>query len=392
MKKTLALLLVLMLMLPILALGEDFAGTITIGIFEPASGDNAAGGKQETLGMYYANSLVNTVELGGKTYKLEVSEVDNQTSADKAPAAAQTLVSRNVNVVLGTYGSGASMAAAPIFEAANIPAIGASCTNPGVTLGSPLYWRICYTDDFQGDVLANFAFSDLDVKVAYTLNMLGEDYGAGLVNYFTRAFEKLGGTVVADTFPEGTSDFTAYLQNAVNAGAGVIFSPSSTTYASLMLGQAKSMNLGIPFVAGDTWASSVILEAVQNSALKVYFSDFFDENNDEASQVSKDFVTGFKAWLNANPQNLTNNGGNDIIAAVSALGYDAYMTAVEAIKATENGGKEQIAQALPGVSYDGVTGMIVFDENGDAKKDIAYIKIADTESLNYIFVTTTSIQ
>ncbi|MDD3573082.1 MAG: amino acid ABC transporter substrate-binding protein, partial [Eubacteriales bacterium] len=175
-------------------------------------------------------------------------------------------------------------------------------------------------------------------------------------------------------------------------GAGVIFSPSSTTYASLMLGQAKSMNLAIPFVAGDTWASSVILEAVQGSELKVYFSDFFDENDENASQVSKDFVTGFKAWLNANPQNLTNNGGNDIIAAVSALGYDAYMTAVEAIKATENGSKDQIAEVLPSVSYDGVTGMIVFDENGDAKKDIAYIKIADTQSLNYIFVTTTSIQ
>ncbi len=392
MKKSIALMLILMLILPVLAMGEEFAGTITIGIFEPASGDNGAGGKQETLGMYYANSLVNTVELGGKTYKVELTEVDNQTSADKAPAAAQTLVSRNVNVVLGTYGSGASMAAAPIFETAGLPAIGASCTNPGVTLGYPLYWRICYTDDFQGDALANFAFKDLDVKVAYTLNMLGEDYGAGLVNYFTKAYEKLGGKVVADTFPEGTSDFSAYLQNAVSAGAGVIFSPSSTTYASLMLGQAESMGLEIPFVAGDTWASPVILEAVQNSKQKVYFSDFYDENDQNATQVSKDFVTGFKAWLNADPQRLTNNGGNDIIAAVSALGYDAYMTAIEAIKKTEAGTKEQIAEALPGVDFEGVTGKIVFNENGDAMKDIVYIKIADTKSLSYIFVTTTTIQ
>ncbi len=392
MKKLVALMLILMLALPLMAMGEEYAGTITIGIFEPASGDNGAGGKQETLGMYYANSLVNTVELSGKTYKVELTEVDNQTSADKAPAAAQTLVSRNVNVVLGTYGSGASMAAAPIFETAGLPAIGASCTNPGVTLGYPLYWRICYTDDFQGDALANFAFKDLDVKVAYTLNMLGEDYGAGLVNYFTKAYEKLGGKVVADTFPEGTSDFSAYLQNAVSAGAGVIFSPSSTTYASLMLGQAESMGLEIPFVAGDTWASPVILEAVQNSKQKVYFSDFYDENDQNATQVSKDFVAGFKAWLNADPQRLTNNGGNDIIAAVSALGYDAYMTAIEAIKKTEAGTKEQIAEALPGVDFDGVTGKIVFNENGDAMKDIVYIKIADTKSLSYIFVTTTTIQ
>jgi branched-chain amino acid transport system substrate-binding protein len=386
MKKCIALLLILMLLLPALAMGENVAGTITIGIFEPASGDNAAGGKQETLGMYYANSLVNTVELGGKTYKVEVTEVDNQTSADKAPAAAQTLVSRNVNVVLGTYGSGASMAAAPIFEAAGIPAIGASCTNPGVTLGNPLYWRICYTDDFQGDVLANFAFNDLDVKIAYTLNMLGEDYGAGLVNYFTKAFEKLGGKVVADTFPEGTSDFSAYLQNAVNAGAGVIFSPSSTTYASLMLGQAVSMNLAIPFVAGDTWASSVILEAVQNSDQKVYFSDFFDESDKDATQVSKDFVTGFKAWLNANPQNLTNNGGNDIVAAVSALGYDGYMVALEALKKADSGDRQDIADIMDQVTFDGVTGAIVFGENGDAVRDQAFIKKSDNATGAWTFV------
>ncbi len=392
MKKWIALALTLMLVLPLVALGEQFAGEITIGIFEPASGDNAAGGKQETLGMYYANSVLDTVELNGKTYKIKVTEVDNQTSADKAPSAAQELVSRNVNAVLGTYGSGASMAAAPIFEAAGIPAIGASCTNPGVTLGYPLYWRICFTDDFQGDVLANFAFNDLGVKSAYTLNMLGEDYGAGLVNYFTKAFEKLGGTVAADTFPEGTSDFSAYLQNAVNANAGVIFSPCSTTYASLILGQAASMKLALPFVAGDTWANNVILEAVQGSDLKVYFSDFFDANDKNASVVASDFVSGFKAWLNADPQNLVNNGGSDGIAAVSALGYDAYMTAVEAIKMTVEGKPAEIAEALPKVEYNGVTGLIVFDENGDAKKDIAYIKIADTKSVDYIFVTTTTIK
>ena len=392
MKKLVAIVLALLLVLPVFVMGEEYAGTITIGIFEPASGDNGPGGKQEALGMYYAHSLVNKVELNGKLYKIEIAEVDNQTSADKAPAAAQTLVSRNVNVVLGSYGSGASMAASPIFEAAGIPAIGASCTNPAVTLGSPMYWRICYTDDFQGDVLANFAYNNLGISTAYTLNMLGEDYGAGLVNYFTKAFEKLGGSVVADTFPEGTSDFSAYLQNAANFGSGVIFSPSSTVYASLLLGQAASMKLEVPFVAGDTWASSVILQAVQNTDTKVYFSDFYDENNEDATEISKEFVTGFKAWLNSKPQNLTNNGGNDIIAAVSALGYDSYMTAIEAIKKTETGSAAEIAAALPSVDFEGVTGKIVFDENGDAKKDIAYIKIADTKNLDYIFVTTTSIQ
>ena len=88
---------------------------------------------------------------------------------------------------------------------------------------------------------------------------------------------------------------------------------------------------------------------------------------------------------------MTNNGGNDIVAAVSALGYDAYMTAVEAIKLAGAVDAASIAAALPGVSLEGVTGLIEFDENGDAKKDIAYIKVADGEAYAFTFLTTTQI-
>ena len=266
MKKVLALVLTLALLLPACALGEN---VVKIGIYEPASGDNGAGGKQETLGMYYANSVVPTVEIDGEEYKIELVEVDNQSSTDKAPSAAQSLVSAGVSIVLGTYGSSCAIAAADIFDAAGIVAIGASCTNPQVTLGNPLYYRICYLDPFQGTVNASYAADQYGAKTAYVLTQLGNDYDAGLGNYFTEAFEALGGKVVAETFLEGNSDFSAYITNAVNAGADVIFMPTSTTYASLMLGQAAAADLKIPILAGDTWASSVILEAVQGSNLTV---------------------------------------------------------------------------------------------------------------------------
>ena len=226
MKKVLALVLALALLLPACALGEN---VVKIGIYEPASGDNGAGGKQETLGMYYANSVVPTVEIDGEEYKIELVEVDNQSSTDKAPSAAQSLVSAGVSIVLGTYGSSCAIAAADIFDAAGIVAIGASCTNPQVTLGNPLYYRICYLDPFQGTVNASYAADQYGAKTAYVLTQLGNDYDAGLGNYFTEAFEALGGKVVAETFLEGNSDFSAYITNAVNAGADVIFMPTSTT-------------------------------------------------------------------------------------------------------------------------------------------------------------------
>ena len=386
MKKVLALVLALALLLPACALGEN---VVKIGIYEPASGDNGAGGKQETLGMYYANSVVPTVEIDGEEYKIELVEVDNQSSTDKAPSAAQNLVSAGVSVVLGSYGSGVSIAAGDIFKQAKIPAIGCSCTNPQVTEGNDYYYRVCFLDPFQGTVMANFAMSK-GAKTAYVLTQLGDDYSVGLGNYFKLAFEEMGGTVIEESFQEGNNDYSAFLTNAVNAGADVFFSPTSTTAASLILTQAAAQNVPFPIMAGDTWESSVILDAAKGSNLEVYMSTFFDEN-DSSSTAAAEFVSGFKAWMNEDSQRLTNNGGNDIVAAVSALGFDAYNVAVEAIKAAGSADGEKVAAALAGVTYTGVTGSISFNETGDANKDMAYIKTANTETGAFDFVKTQSV-
>jgi branched-chain amino acid transport system substrate-binding protein len=387
MKKVFALALVLAMLLTGTAMAEN---VIKVGVFEPASGDNGAGGKQEVLGVEYANSLVPTVTIGGEEYAIELVIVDNQSQTDKAVSAAESLVSDGVSIVVGSYGSGVSMAGGDVFASAKIPAIGASCTNPNVTLLCDYYWRVCFLDPFQGTVMANFAMEEKAAKTAYVLTQLGDDYSTGLGFYFQQAFEALGGTVVAETFTEGSSDFTAYLNNAKNAGAEVVFAPSSTTSASLIINQAASMDVPFAIMAGDTWESSVILDAVKGTSVEVYCSTFFDEN-DDSTPAAADFVSGFKAWMNANADKLTNNGGNDIVAAVSALGFDAYMVAIEAIKAADSTDSQAIADALPGVVYTGVTGAISFDEIGDANKDMAYIKKADAETGAFAFVKTQSV-
>ena len=365
------------------ASGAASGKSLKIGVFEPASGDNGAGGKQEVLGVEYANSVCPTVEIGGETYNITLEIVDNQSTTDKAITAAQELVSKGVSVVLGSYGSGVSIAAAPTFEAASIPAIGCSCTNPAVTEANPYYFRVCFLDPFQGSVMANFAKDNFGAANAYVISMLGEDYGSGLANYFIEAFEDLGGTVTAEQFPEGTSDFTAYIQNAVNAGADVVFAPCATTYAAQIITQAASAGFAKPLLAGDTWESSVILDAQNGTGLEVYCSTFFDENDE--SGEAKAFVEGFKAWLNADSQKLTNNGGNDIVAAVSALGYDAYMTAVEALKIAGSTDGEAIRDALYQVDFTGVTGSITIDpDTGDANKDMAYIKRATDGAFEFV--------
>ena len=342
---------------------------IKIGVFEPSTGDSGPGGKQEMLGMQYANYETPTVEISGTTYDIQLVYADNGSDPAKAPTAAAELVSQGVSLVLGSYGSGVSIAGGPIFGDAGLSAIGVSCTNPGVTAGNDYYFRICFLDPFQGTVLANFAAEKFGAQKAYLLGELGNEYDQGLISYFEQAF---GGEVVKDSFPTNTSDFTTYLNKAVAEGADVIFCPVSIAYSSQIVKLAADMGLEIPILGGDTLDSNVVLEAAAGSGVQLYVSTFYQEGG------SPEFDEGIKAWMNADSTALTNNGGNDTIAAVTAMGYDAYYVALEALKAAGSGDPAAVKAALPGVTYTGVSGAIAFDDQGDAIRDTAYIKMADT--------------
>ena len=397
-KRILSLALTLAMVLSLAACGggsDEGAGgdtsesgnpVVRIGVFEPQTGDNGAGGKQEILGMQYANYVQPTVDIGGTTYDVKLEIVDNRTTAENGPTAAAELMDRDVSIVLGSYGSGVSSAGGAVFEEAGVPAIGVSCTNPQVTTDCDVYFRICFTDPFQGPALASYAYNTLGVDTAYTLAMLGSDYDQGLVYYFTEAFEALGGTVVSADFPEGNANFVSYINNAKSAGAGVIFAPVSTNYAQLIVEAASAQNFEGSLLGSDTWDNNMVVESTVGKNVSVEVTTFYQEGGDP------DFDAGIKEWMNANSDALTNNGGNDMVAAVTAMGYDAYFTALEALKLAGSTDPAAVLEALPNVSYEGVCGLIEFDEIGDAKRDQAYIKAANTETGAWDFVTVQGVE
>ena len=384
MKKLLTLVLALAMTLSLAACGSsgtsgetaDTTGdsgsgdkVVKIGVFEPASGDSASGGKKEMLGMQYANSETPTVTVGGQEYQIQLVYADNGSSTDKALTAATQLVSEGVSLVLGSYGSGVSIAGSQYFADAGIPAIGVTCTNPQVTAGNTHYFRICFLDPFQGTVLANFSMDKFQAKTAYCLGEAGNEYDQGLIAFFKQAFEAAGGKVITDSFPTNNSDFNSYLNKAKDQGADVIFTPVSIAYATQIITQAASLGLDIPFVGSDTLDDNMVLEAAKGTNIQLYVSTFYQEGG------NPDFDAGIKNYINTASGALDANGGNDTVAAVTAMGYDAYYVALEAIKKADSVDPAAIKAALWDVEYDGVSGHIAFDDtNGDAVRDTAYIK------------------
>ena len=137
-----------------------------------------------------------------------------------------------------------------------------------------------------------------------------------------------------------------------------------------------------PIMAGDTWDSNVILNAAKGKDVEIYVTTFYQEGGNET------FDAGIKEWINSDSTAKANNGGDDTISAVTAMGYDAYYVALEALKAAGSTDPAAVNEALWDVSYTGVTGAIAFDDvNGDALRDTAYVKCANTETGAWDFVT-----
>ena len=130
----------------------------------------------------------------------------------------------------------------------------------------------------------------------------------------------------------------------------------------------------------------MVVEAAKGKDVDVKITTFYQEGG------NPEFDAGIKEWINANADAKTNNGGNDMVSAVTVMGYDAYFVALEALKAAGSTDSKAVNEALWDVTYDGVSGYIAFDEIGDAARDSAYIKTANTETGAWDFVTVQTVE
>ncbi len=338
-------------------------GAIKIGVFEPLTGANAAGGQLELLGMKLANKVYPTV-LGRK---IELVQADNKSDRVEAANAAASLVNAKVSAVLGSWGSSLSIAGGPAFQGAGIPAIAASATNPQVTEGNPFYYRVCFIDPFQGTVMANYAYTTLGLKKAAILREINSDYSVGLAKFFTDQFTKLGGQITATyDFQTNDQDFNAQLTNLKATDAAVIFAPGNYTEVALIIKQARQLGITLPVLGGDTFETPQLIEIGGPEVEGVVFSTFFDKAQPLTAETTKFIAEWNKEYPGQEP------------AAVSALAYDAYLMAYKAIEAAGSSDPAKVQEALGKVKdFEGATGVVNFDANRNAVKDAVLKTIKD---------------
>ncbi|WP_459481971.1 ABC transporter substrate-binding protein [Clostridium saccharoperbutylacetonicum] len=345
---------------------------IKIGVFEPMTGANAAGGELEAEGAKLANKIYPTV-LGKK---VELVFADNKSDKVEAASATANLIEQeHVNAIIGSYGSGLSMSAGDIVQEAKVPAVGVTCTNPLVTAGNDYYFRVCFIDPFQGTVMAKYAANKLKAKKVAILQEVSSDYSVGICKFFTDEFKKLTGdndSIVAKAnYTTGDQDFTAQLTNIKGSNPDVIFAPGNFTEGAMLIKQARQLGITAPIIGGDTWETPEFLDIGKEDVEGTVFSTFFSSETPITNE-SKVFLDEYRKEYNKEP------------AAATALGYDAYIVILDAIKRADSADPVKIRDEIAKTkNFPGAAGVITIDENNNAVKD-AVLKIVKDGKFTYL--------
>ncbi len=340
---------------------------IRIGVFEPMTGANAAGGELEVEGVELANRLY--PEVLGK--KVELVIVDNKSDAVEAASAAALLVEKEkVAAIIGSWGSSFSMAAGDVIKD-KVPTVGASCTNPLVTLNNDWYFRVCFIDPFQGKVMATYAYENLGAKKAAIIQEINNDYAIGLAKFFTDAFVDLTGdddaVVAVANYNTGDNDFNAQLTNIKTENPDVIFAPGNFTESALIVKQARQLGITAPIIGGDTYETPEFIDIGGDAVEGTVFSTFFTSET-PITKESETFLAEYRAEYGKEP------------AAVTALAYDAYILILDAIERAGSTDPAALRDAIAQTEgFEGAAGIISLDVNGDAVKNAVIKQVKDGE-------------
>lgn len=340
------------------AAGNSQTGdTIRIGLISSISGPEAPWGIEARKGVEMAVDEFN--EAGGVNgMKVELFVEDTAGLPEQGKSATERLIGeRRVLAVLGEIASGVTKPAGEVCQERGVPLVSVGSTRVDLSDIGENFFRVCYTDDFQGAMLARLAYEDLNLRNVAIMTDKKLPYSTGLSNNFREYFTRLGGTIVTEVFYEkGQTDFKAQLTNIKAANPDGLFCSGYFTEIGPIARQKRDVGLDVPFFGGDGWDSKELLQAGGQGIINAYYTNHYS-NLEDRPEVKR-FVENFRKKWNAEPGN-----------AMAALGYDAAALLLDAIKRAKTLDSKGIREALMETkNLPLVSGTISMGANGNVEK------------------------
>jgi branched-chain amino acid transport system substrate-binding protein len=344
---------------------QSSSNDIVIGHLASMTGDTATFGTSADEGIRLALDEINAAG-GVLGKKIKIITEDDRSVTSEARTVANKLITRDhVVALLGEIASSRSIAAAPVAQSAKIPMLTPGSTNPKVTQEGDYIFRVCFTDDFQGEAIARFAMESLGLKRFAILYAVNSDYSVGLRDRVKQYVTTHGGQILAEeSYTEKADrDFRGQLTKIKDTNPEAIFMTGYYTEAGLVARQARQLGITVPLIGGDGWDSDVSLESGGDAINGCFFTNHYSP--DENRPVVQQFVAAYKAKYNGK-----------VPDAMAVLGYDAMRVMADAIKRAGNTDGTKIRDALAATkAFPGVAGDITIDQNRNASKSIVVIEI-----------------
>ncbi len=331
---------------------ESQTGSIKIGAVLPLTGDSAAWGEQGKYGIELAAEEINsTGGINGK--RLEVMYEDSQAIPKNAVTSIQKLINVDkVPAVAGDIVSATTLAMAPIAEKSQTVLIGISSSAPAITNAGEYIYRVWPSDLLEGSVLAEFAAKNKYRKVC--ILFIQTDYGTGLRDAFKKTLEQKGGKVLlTQGYKQDETDFKAALLKVKSKKPDALYIVGYYKDSGLIMKQAKEVGLKTQFFGATAVESPKLIEIAGDAAEGLIYPIITDFDPEHPTPVAKEFIENFKKKFGVVPD------------WASSHAHDAVIVIAEAMKkggATGTGIKKTIDSQK---HFEGVTGKIVFDNNGD---------------------------
>jgi branched-chain amino acid transport system substrate-binding protein len=346
-----------------------------IGLVASLNGDQKPWGEDCRKGAELAVAEFNKAGGVGDGKGVNMATEDDASKPEQGKTASEKLISDGSIGLVGEVASGITMQMEQAAEGKGVPIVAVGATRTDLTKGHDNVFRVCYTDAFQGPVMAKFAYDQLHLRNVALITDKKLPYSTGLSDAFRAYFIKLGGKIVSEEFYEqGTTQFQGLLTNLKAKNPDGLFMSGYFPETGPLARQAKEAGLNVKMMGGDGWDSSEILQTGGDAIVGQFFCNHYN-NNEDRPEV-KDFLSKWKARYGGEPA-----------TTMGALGYDAMMLTCQALKAAKTKDTKGLLEAIANTeNFAGVSGKITLKGmHGDPPKRALVVQLQNDPKNPQIF-------
>ncbi|MFC1539878.1 ABC transporter substrate-binding protein [Gemmatimonadota bacterium] len=335
---------------------------IAIGFVTPLSGGVADLGREM---LQSANLAIDDANRKNSEITYRLIARDDQTDVVAATTATRGMIDRDhVVAIIGAGESGVVRAEIEAAERSGVAVVTPTATLTSLAAGKRNIFRVIPPNSAQGRSLAGFAMKDLNASRAAII-FQQNDYALDLKRAFSESFEGQGGEITLEvSFETDETDFRVQLDRIAHSGCEVILCSAQHVPVSRILIRAREMGIEQPIISGETAFTQNVLEATGGQISDNFYltGPAIDLRN--PTSTLQDFIAKYKEVVGREP------------GIYGCYAYDAVGVIINAI--TRNGSSSDLLDRIASTTnYEGITGLITFDEDGSVARTYKMYTIRD---------------